>query len=53
MRGEEEIKEKLVKLEGDLRKIVKDPALVGGGLMISLVSQCDALRWVLEIKEDL
>jgi len=53
MRREEEIREKLKKLEEDLRTVIRDPALVGGGLMISLVSQCNALQWVLEIKEDL
>jgi hypothetical protein len=53
MRAEREILEKLRKIEIRLQSVVEDPALVGGGLMISLINQCNALKWVLDLKEDL
>ena len=53
MRAEREILEKLRKIEFRLQSVVEDPGLVGGGLMISLINQCNALKWVLELKEDL
>lgn len=53
MRAEREILEKLRKIELRLKSVTGDPGLVGGGLMISLINQCNALKWVLELKEDL
>jgi hypothetical protein len=53
MRAEREILEKLRKIEIRLRSVLEDPALVGGGLMISLINQSNALKWVLELKEEL
>ncbi len=53
MKAEREILEKLRKIELRLQSVIGDPGLVGGGLMISLINQCNALKWVLELKEDL
>lgn len=53
MRAEREILEKLRRIESRLQSVIEDPGLVGGGLMISLINQCNALKWVLELKEDI